>query len=160
MRNLAKRVIFQTLNDKRSVALILVAPLLILTLVYFLLGDSDYVPVVAVDASMPEQIVDALEGETLEVIIVDLGDPEAYLKKNENVDAVLLKTPNTCSICGRSGSIGGIEKESSHWLNPDSTVPSSCHSSCHRSGVCHDAICLPVQSRNAHSVRRLFRSLR
>ncbi|NNV04854.1 ABC transporter permease, partial [Brevibacillus sp. MCWH] len=39
MRNLAKRVIFQTLNDKRSVALILIAPLLILTLVYFLLGD-------------------------------------------------------------------------------------------------------------------------
>jgi len=33
MRNLAKRVIFQTLNDKRSVALILIAPLLILTLV-------------------------------------------------------------------------------------------------------------------------------
>lgn len=95
MRNLAKRVIFQTLNDKRSVALILIAPLLILTLVYFLLGDSDYVPVVVIDASMPEQIVDALEGETLEVIIVNLGDPEAYLKKNENVDAVLLKTPNS-----------------------------------------------------------------
>lgn len=36
MMDLAKRVIKQTVNDKRSIMMILVAPLLILTLVYFL----------------------------------------------------------------------------------------------------------------------------
>lgn len=40
MIHLAKRVIRQTINDKRSVMMILIAPLLILTLAYFLLGDS------------------------------------------------------------------------------------------------------------------------
>ncbi|TCI42906.1 ABC transporter permease [Exiguobacterium sp. SH3S2] len=88
MRNLAKRVIFQTLNDKRSVALILIAPLLILTLVYFLLGDSDYVPVVVLDEAAQQQLVDAFEAETLDVRLDTVEEPVAYLEDNKDVDAV------------------------------------------------------------------------
>ncbi|QOR67018.1 ABC transporter permease [Cytobacillus suaedae] len=92
MIHLAKRVIRQTINDKRSVMMILVAPLLILTLVYFLLGDSDYVPILGIDKNtMPGSLVTALEEQDLNVVDVkDIGaeQPEDYLKDNPDVDAI------------------------------------------------------------------------
>lgn len=104
MRNLAKRVIFQTLNDKRSVALILIAPLLILTLVYFLLGDSDYVPVVVLDENAPQQLVDVFEGETLEIQLKSFDDPKTYIEDHESVDAVFEMTAGQTAITLREPS--------------------------------------------------------
>lgn len=93
MIQLAKRVIRQTLNDKRSVMLILVAPLLILTLVYFLLGDSDYVATVAIERdAVPAPFIDALEQQELELIDITAEQAEqalAYLQQHADVDAVL-----------------------------------------------------------------------
>ena len=40
--NIVRRIIVQLFNDKRSLALILVVPIFLITLIYFLLGDSDY----------------------------------------------------------------------------------------------------------------------
>ncbi|WP_214829711.1 ABC transporter permease [Exiguobacterium algae] len=104
MRNLAKRVIFQTLNDKRSVALILIAPLLILTLVYFLLGDSDYVPTVVLDEDAQEQLVEAFEEETLVVKQAAFDDPKTYIEDHEDVDAVFEMTPDGTAITLREPS--------------------------------------------------------
>ncbi|QUP86789.1 ABC transporter permease [Exiguobacterium sp. PFWT01] len=130
MRNLAKRVIFQTLNDKRSVALILIAPLLILTLVYFLLGDSDYVPTVVLDDNAPEQLVNAFEDETLEVEQASFDDPKAYIEGNEHVDAVFemnqegttitLREPSTKS----SKAVGEIQ-DALTTLNPAAEIDTS-----------------------------------
>ncbi|MBR3216669.1 MAG: ABC transporter permease, partial [Exiguobacterium sp.] len=130
MRNLAKRVIFQTLNDKRSVALILIAPLLILTLVYFLLGDSDYVPTVVLDDNAPEQLVDAFEDETLEVEQATFDDPKVYIEDNEHVDAVFemnqegttitLREPSTKS----SKAVGEIQ-DALATLNPAAEIDTS-----------------------------------
>lgn len=93
MMHLAKRVIRQTLNDKRSVMLILVAPLLILTLVYFLLGDSDYVPTVGIDTgAIPTALIDALENQEVNVIEVtseQIAQATDYLNAHEDVDALL-----------------------------------------------------------------------
>ena len=44
MKGIAIRVIRQLRGDKRTLAMILFAPLLMFTLIYFLLGDTDYVP--------------------------------------------------------------------------------------------------------------------
>lgn len=104
MRNLAKRVIFQTLNDKRSVALILIAPLLILTLVYFLLGDSDYVPVVVLDETVQQQLVEAFEAETLDVRLEPVEEPLSYLEDNKTVDAVFEATQEGTTITLREPS--------------------------------------------------------
>ncbi|MCT4782710.1 MULTISPECIES: ABC transporter permease [Exiguobacterium] len=104
MRNLATRVIFQTLNDKRSVALILIAPLLILTLVYFLLGDSDYVPVVAVDENVPSQLLEAFEAETLDVRLDAVANPFDYLADHKDVDAVFEVTQAGTTITLREPS--------------------------------------------------------
>lgn len=93
MIHLAKRVIRQTINDKRSVMMILVAPLLILTLVYFLLGDSDFVPTIGIDKNgLPDSLVTALEEQELNVLAITKNDDphvKDYLKDHQNVDAIL-----------------------------------------------------------------------
>lgn len=94
MIHLAKRVIRQTINDKRSVMMILVAPLLILTLVYFLLGDSDYVPTVGIDKNtIPDSLVTALKEQDLNVINItnnDAKQAKEYLKDHHDVDAIFI----------------------------------------------------------------------
>ena len=47
MKALLLRILKQLKNDPRTLALMLVAPFLIMSLIYLLLGDSDYRPVVA-----------------------------------------------------------------------------------------------------------------
>ncbi|QHW31076.1 ABC transporter permease [Paenibacillus rhizovicinus] len=92
MINLAKRVFLQTLNDKRSLAMILFAPLLILTFIYLLLGNNDYVPTVGIDkGALPAPIVAQLDKQKLNV--VELSTDEAanakqYLKDHRDVDVV------------------------------------------------------------------------
>ena len=72
MKGVAIRVIRQMIGDKRTLALILFAPVFMFTLIFFLLGDSDYVPTIAVDESaMPSAIVSALADE--DAHIVDWG---------------------------------------------------------------------------------------
>lgn len=92
MINLAKRVIRQTINDKRSVMMILVAPLLIFTLIYFLLGDSGYVPTIGIDKNaMPAPLVTALKAQDLKVVNVSSYDAQHakhYLKDHQDVDAI------------------------------------------------------------------------
>lgn len=92
MIHLAKRVIRQTINDKRSIMMILVAPLLILTLVYLLLGNSDYVPTIGIDKNaMPDSLVIALEEQGLNVVdVTNKGSehPKNYLKDHYDVDAI------------------------------------------------------------------------
>ncbi|MDX5474780.1 MAG: ABC transporter permease, partial [Bacillaceae bacterium] len=97
MIHLAKRVIRQTLNDKRSVMMILVAPLLILTLVYFLLGDSGYVPTVGVDKKgLPDSLVTALEEQDLNIVDVTIQQhPKSYLKEHKDVDAIISFSQST-----------------------------------------------------------------
>lgn len=90
--NLAKRVIRQTINDKRSVLMILVAPLLILTLVYLLLGDTSYKPKVGIDKKiLPTPLVAALKAQDLKIVEVsneDTQNAKKYLKKHKDVDAI------------------------------------------------------------------------
>ncbi len=89
MWQLARRVIRQTLNDKRSVGLILLAPLLIFTLIYFLLGNDDYTPVVAISQDVPTPVSQAIEKQDLSLKTYNGSDADAYLKDHETVDVVL-----------------------------------------------------------------------
>ncbi|MDG5471381.1 ABC transporter permease [Jeotgalibacillus sp. ET6] len=98
MMHLARRVIRQTINDKRSLMMILVAPLLILTLVYLLLGDSDYVPTVGMEKSaLPEPLVTALEEQDFKIKNLsneEVEETKSYLKDHENVDAIFSFSQN------------------------------------------------------------------
>jgi len=48
MFSIIKRILAQIINDKRSLAILFVAPILIFTLLYFILGESGYVPKITV----------------------------------------------------------------------------------------------------------------
>ena len=111
MIHLAKRVIQQTLNDKRSVMMILVAPLLILTLVYFLLGDANYKPTVGIEkGALPEPLVTALHNQHMtvkELSSAAIDDPKKYLKNHESVDAIFLMNGGQVSVTSFEASTKG-----------------------------------------------------
>ena len=91
MKSLTNRVIWQIIGDKRTIALILFAPILILTLVSLLLGNSSYIPTIAIqENSMPPAIISELKTHNVNIIniILDDLDAEQYLKDNKNIDAI------------------------------------------------------------------------
>jgi len=91
MRSLAKRVIKQITGDKRTIVLIFFAPLLILTFIYLLLGDTSYKPVIAVqENNLPPVIVSGLNAQNVNIVnvVIDGLDAEQYLKDNKKVDAI------------------------------------------------------------------------
>ena len=93
MKYLIIRVIKQIKNDKRTLALILFAPLLVLTLLNFLLGDSNYTPKIAV-YNVPAPIYNVLKSENVEIIDYDTNNDWSQYLKDGNADAVFY-TDNT-----------------------------------------------------------------
>ncbi len=93
MIGLAIRVIKQTLGDKRTLGMIIFVPILMMTLVYFLLGESSYSPTIAVDASItPKPILNALANEELtlqEISYKDEQQAKEFLQENHQVDLVV-----------------------------------------------------------------------
>lgn len=88
MKNVVLRIIRQMLHDKRSLGLIFFAPLLLLTLMYFLLGKTSYQPVVAV-LDIPAPLTQQLEKEDIKLLEpAAITDIDGYLK-DKNADAVL-----------------------------------------------------------------------
>ncbi|PKM59957.1 MAG: ABC transporter permease [Firmicutes bacterium HGW-Firmicutes-4] len=87
MLSIVKRILGQMKNDKRSLGLLLFAPLLVLTLLFFILSNSNYVPKLAV-YDMNEKFVAELENYA--TVIEETEKPEAadYLEAND-VDALI-----------------------------------------------------------------------
>ena len=97
MLSIAKRVIAQISGDKRTVALIVIAPLLIMTLLSLLLGDTDYIPSIAInEKKLPYALVSALKLEEAVIVHIpdSVTDTEQYLKDNKDIDAVLIISPS------------------------------------------------------------------
>ncbi|MDF2544506.1 MAG: transport system permease protein [Herbinix sp.] len=84
-----RRIIVQTINDKRSLGLILIVPLFLFTLIYFLLGETDYHAVIAHNG-MPSQLIEVIEAEavTVKELSIEAGMEEVKEKK---IDALLYK---------------------------------------------------------------------
>ncbi|TCT14557.1 ABC-2 type transport system permease protein [Natranaerovirga pectinivora] len=88
MFSLIKRIIKQVKNDKRSLALMLFAPLMILTLINLLLGDTSYTPKIAI-VEGPAAIIEALSGKDTNIAVIGENiNKEEFLKKG-NADAIL-----------------------------------------------------------------------
>ena len=81
MLSIVKRILGQMKNDKRSLGLLLFAPLLVLTLLFFILSDSSYVPKLAV-YDMNEKFVAELENHA--TVSEETEKPEVadYLEAN------------------------------------------------------------------------------
>lgn len=84
-----KRIIRQTVNDRRSLALILVVPLFIFTLIYFLLGDSNYTPTIG-EYQINRLLGNKLEEQDITVREYTLEDGKRAVREKE-IDAMLYK---------------------------------------------------------------------
>lgn len=82
-----KRIICQIKNDKRSLGLLLFAPLLLLTLLYFILGDSNYVPTIAV-YNMKDMFTQQLEEHANVIHLKKKPTTKEYLE-DKKADALL-----------------------------------------------------------------------
>lgn len=87
VRALAVRILNQLRHDKRTMALMLVAPLLLLTLVYFILGDTSPSANVAV-VNAPVGFVDNLEKYNIMVVRGSEGEAKRALERGEVVATV------------------------------------------------------------------------
>ena len=83
----ARRILQQLGRDRRTVAMILFAPILILSLVW-LIFDGDPYPTKVALVNVPPPLATALAAEDLEVVNVNSAQAEALIRADE-VDAVL-----------------------------------------------------------------------
>ncbi|NLG10778.1 MAG: hypothetical protein GX562_04540 [Coriobacteriaceae bacterium] len=84
---IAKRILLQFIHDKRTLALLFVAPVVVLWLLTMLLGAGDYIPRLAtvdLPASFQEQLIKQ------DAVIYDISYSEAEeMLRSNDVDAVL-----------------------------------------------------------------------
>lgn len=98
MKIIAARIIKQIFHDKRSLGMIIIVPVFIITLLYLLLGKSSYIPTVATD-NLPEPLVTALfDQSSINVIEKDSDQSnEDYIKAGK-ADAVIYQDENGMHI--------------------------------------------------------------
>ena len=84
---IARRILQQLRRDRRTLALILMAPVLILSLVW-LIFDGDPYPTRVAGVNLPTALQEGLEAEGVEVLIVEADEALALVAADE-VDAVL-----------------------------------------------------------------------
>lgn len=94
--NIMKRIIKQTVNDKRSLGLILIVPLFLFTLIYFLLGDSDYKAEIA-ECGIQPQLIAKVEAEGVTVESMELAKGKQAVK-DQKTDALLYMDGNELVI--------------------------------------------------------------
>jgi len=96
MSSLIFRIICQLKNDRRTLALLIFAPILVLTLINFILGDSNYTPTITL-IDMPDEFVSKLEENSDVTKVSNNIDIDDYLK-NKNADAVIWMEPDGLHI--------------------------------------------------------------
>lgn len=100
----ARRILRQILHDRRSVGIIIVAPLMLLTLIFFLLGKSSYQPTVALDkAAFAPAVAEVLENglrENSDIVfsLVPDGSDPSGLVEDKQADAVITVKDQTIEI--------------------------------------------------------------
>ena len=96
MNTIIIRILGQFRNDRRSLLLLLVAPLLVLSLLYFILGDSGYVPKVAT-CNINDSLETVLQDKFDLVKTTEIPEMKSYLEEN-NLDAFLWSDENGIHI--------------------------------------------------------------
>ena len=128
MKSIMIRIFKQIVHDRRSLALIIIAPIFLLTLLYLVLGSSSYVPVVAVD-HLPEQMVAALEAqEEISVVAKDSSTSAEDEIKSGIADAVITLDAEGIHITMlepdsvKLGVVTGAVKAASAQMNPEASL--------------------------------------
>ena len=96
MKALLLRILKQLKNDPRTLALVLVAPFLIMSLIYLLLSDSDYRPVVAT-YNMPSSFTEPLTTSAEVKTLTDTLQTNTWLE-SDSADAIVWAEGHTICI--------------------------------------------------------------
>lgn len=93
------RVIKDLLRDKRSLALMLFAPLLVLTLMYFVFDDSsDQTLKIGVDEHVQDEIVKGLSTDHIHTHTYKSSQPIAQTIQDKQLDAYIQQTENKLQV--------------------------------------------------------------
>lgn len=91
VRAVARRILNQLRRDRRTVALMMVAPLFILTLVFFIL-NGDLTPKTVAVINAPQHFVENLERADLRVVRLSEGDAHTALLEREVIATVDIRS--------------------------------------------------------------------
>lgn len=91
-----KRIVRQTVNDRRSLVLILVVPVFLFALIYLLLGDTNYKASIA-ENGVDTQLIQNIEAEDVTVESMDI-DEGTQAVKDKKIDALLYMDGNEMVI--------------------------------------------------------------
>lgn len=83
------RIAKQMHNDKRSLALILFAPILMISLLYLLLGESSYTPAIGIYQNTNNQIIKALKDQNIKTVFIEGDSDISRLLEKNTIDAVV-----------------------------------------------------------------------
>jgi ABC-2 type transport system permease protein len=128
MSGLIIRIVRQLGNDKRTLMLILVAPILILSLLYLLLGESTYVPKIAITKDVPSGLLEALAGQNVALTVLDQAEDGIRLLEDNQVDAVVtldqfgMRVTMLKAYSIKASDITQILKAATAKINPGSSV--------------------------------------
>ena len=86
--SITKRILLQIFNDKRSLFLIIAAPIFLITLIYLLLGDSGYKPELLI-YQISENLEEGLSKENLQITKSSTLNEGLERLKDRKVDAFL-----------------------------------------------------------------------
>ncbi len=91
--SITRRIIIQMVNDKRTLALIILAPIFLMTLIYLLLGESTYIPRL-LEYEVATPILEQLDNQDLEIDEIDNLEDGKQKIKDRKADALIYSVDN------------------------------------------------------------------
>ncbi|MFD1036813.1 ABC transporter permease [Virgibacillus byunsanensis] len=123
IRAIIKRIIHQFLRDKRSIAMMMIAPLFVMTLLWLVLDMEQYEPTIAV-TNVPSQLQDNLQEQDAEIIEMTQHKAEHALQE-KSIDAHVVWNDMNMNITMEgseptaTSAVQRVLNESSKQLNPN-----------------------------------------
>ncbi|MDR0221712.1 MAG: ABC transporter permease [Lachnospiraceae bacterium] len=105
MTHIARRIIKQIVGDKRSLALIMLMPILLLSLLYLLLGENTYVPLVLTE-QVPQPFVDRIAAtgkvDFISFFLIFLFSGISFVRErtSDTVERLMLTPVQTAEVVG------------------------------------------------------------
>ncbi|MCC5889706.1 MAG: ABC transporter permease [Alkalibacterium sp.] len=97
VKALVIRILKQFKRDKRTMALLILAPILVLSMLYLVFGDDDYSPRIGL-VDIPEEIADQIDLSEAEITYYDEESSAYQDVEEQNLDAYLTIEANQPSI--------------------------------------------------------------
>ncbi|MFD1204699.1 ABC transporter permease [Sporosarcina contaminans] len=111
---MVKRILRQIIRDKRTVGLLIVAPILVLTMLYFVFNGGDYEPKVGL-VQMPESVVEHLSVDGVRLTTISNEAAAKEQLADQEIDAYLIYIDEKMKIV-LEGSDPNVTAATMKWL--------------------------------------------